>query len=120
MDEEELITAGLGTPSLEECGPSHLQPADCVVERIGRVAKYRWEHPRFGAGGDDDDDDDDDDDSGEEQTALEMDTEDEDGEDTSLESGQQGILVSDSLDEDFLAEVSSLGLFTLPLFLTIF
>jgi hypothetical protein len=117
MDEEELITAGLGTPSLEECGPSHLQPADCVVERIGRVAKYRWEHLRFGAGGNDDDDDDD---SGEEQTALEMDTEDEDGEDISLESGQQGILVSDSLDEDFLVEVSSLGLFTLPLFLTIF
>jgi hypothetical protein len=112
MDEEELIIADLGTPSLED----HLQPADCVVERIGRVAKYRWEHPRFGAGGDDDDDGD----SGEEQTASEMDTEDKDGEDTSLESGQQGILVSDSLDEDFLAEVSSLGLFTLPLFLTIF
>jgi hypothetical protein len=52
--------------------------------------------------------------------ASEMDTEDKDGEDTSLESRQQGILVSDSLDEDFLAEVSSLGLFTLPLFLTIF
>jgi hypothetical protein len=112
MDEEELIIADLGTPSLKD----HLQPTDCVVERIGRVAKYRWEHLRFGAGGDNDDNSN----SGEEQMASEMDTEDKDGEDTSLESGQQGILVSDSLDEDFLAEVSSLGLFTLPLFLTIF
>jgi hypothetical protein len=119
-------TSDLGIPSCEERAPSQLQDADCVVERIARVAKHRWElnHiPRFGVGRDDSDDDDSE--SGEEQTALEMDTEeddgaDDDGEDTGLESGQRGILVLDGLDEDFLAEVSNLGLLTLPFFSMIF
>ena len=76
---------------------------------------------------DSDDDNNNDTNGGEEQIRSEdMDMENEgkdeesEKEDINFASGQEGLLILDSLDEDFLAEVSGLGLSTLPFFSTIF
>ena len=113
MDESGTVEAEYQSPSLDEGGKSQLQHGDRVVERIGRVADYRWKYNRILHLEDDGDDEAD---SGEEQTASEMCSEDEeateseDGQDPDLEPRPPGFLISDGPAEDFWEEASSLGL----------
>lgn len=126
MDEAEPLTPEHGRPSTE---------GRRVSQRVlEQAAKHRWQYNRIPRMGDDDEDDgdgdnDDNDDTngGEEQSGseeMDMEGEDEDEEseeeDMNFASGQEGISILDSLDEDFLAEVSGLGSLTLSFFLTIF